>query len=95
MDKETSNQKIAVVRIRGLTGVMHDIDDDLRKLMLYKKNYCVIVSKTAAYVGMVKKAKDYVTWGEIDEKTYNDLIEKRGRKYTDSVSDKKVKNKKQ
>lgn len=91
MDKETSNQKIAVVRIRGITGVMHDIDDDLRKLRLYKKNYCVIVSKTAAYAGMVRKAKDYVTWGEIDEKTYNALIEKRGRDYKDDVSGKKGK----
>ena len=27
---------------------------------------------------MVKKAKDYITWGEIDAETFKLLVEKRG-----------------
>jgi len=83
--------KIAIVRVRGLTGVRYDIDNTLRKLNLYKRNYCVIVPKTDTYVGMIRKIKDYVTWGNIDESTYNALIEKRAKKYTGRVTDRKGK----
>ncbi|MBI2651661.1 uL30 family ribosomal protein [Candidatus Woesearchaeota archaeon] len=75
-----SSEKIAVIRIRGLTGVRHDIDATLKKLRLYKKNYCVVLPKTKDYLGMVNKIKDYATWGEIDEDTYNLLLEKRKEK---------------
>ncbi|MCH8329430.1 MAG: uL30 family ribosomal protein, partial [Nanoarchaeota archaeon] len=60
-------------------------------LGINKKNYCVVVPKTASYVGMVKKVKDYVAWGDVDEETYNKLVEKRGEEYTGRLSDKKGK----
>ena len=85
------NDKIAVIRIRGITGVRYDIDNTLDKLNLYKKNYCVVVPKTSAYMGMIKKVKDYVTWGDIEESTYNTLIEKRAEEYTGRVTDRKGK----
>ena len=85
------DQKLAVIRIRGLTGVRYDIDATLKKLRLDKKNYCVVVPKTPSYVGMIRKVKDYVTWGGIDEKTYNDLIEKRKEEFKGRTSDKKGK----
>jgi len=91
MDNETTEEKIAIVRIRGLIGVKHDIDNTLKKLKLYNKNYCVVVPRTASYVGMIKKVKDYVTWGSIDENTYNSLVEKRAEEYKGRVSDKKGK----
>lgn len=81
------NQKLAVVRVRGLTGVRYDIDETLKKLRLYRKNYCVVVPKNAVYLGMIGKIKDYVTWGELDEKTYKDLIEKRKEEFKGRVSD--------
>ncbi|MBW2976678.1 uL30 family ribosomal protein [Candidatus Woesearchaeota archaeon] len=90
MEKE-KNQKLAIIRVRGLTGVKIGIDQTLKKLKLYKKNYCVVVPKNQSYLGMIRKAKDYVTWGEIDEKTYNALTGKRGEEYTAKVSDKKGK----
>lgn len=65
-NKNTENvdgQKLAIVRIRGVIGIKYDIDETLKKLRLYKKNYCTVVPKNANYVGMVKKVKDYVTWG--------------------------------
>ena len=91
MDNETAKEKIAIVRIRGLIGVKHDIDNTLKKLRLYNRNFCVIVPRTASYVGMIKKVKDYVTWGNIDENTYKDLVEKRAEEYKGKVSDKKGK----
>tara|TARA_Y100000310_G_scaffold342247_1_gene444599 strand:- start:17365 stop:17784 length:420 start_codon:yes stop_codon:yes gene_type:complete len=73
---ETS-ERFAIVRVRGVTGIKYDIDGTLEKLNLHKKNYCVVVPKNASYVGMIKKVKDYVTWGDIDEKTYGALADKR------------------
>jgi len=36
---------------------------------------------------MIKKVKDYVTWGEIDENTYNALIDGRSEEYKGRISD--------
>ncbi|MFH0868462.1 MAG: 50S ribosomal protein L30 [Candidatus Woesearchaeota archaeon] len=88
---ESSEEKLAVIRIRGLTGVKRDIDDTLKKLRLIKKNCCVVVPKTGSYLGMIKKIKDYVAWGEISDEAYKSLIEKRRREYKDRVSDSKGK----
>ena len=90
MDKESkeNDRKIAIVRVRGLIGIKYDIKETLDRLELYRKNYCVVVPRTASFVGMIKKVKDYSTWGEIDEDTYKSLIEKRSEEYKGRVSDK-------
>ena len=75
-EKESGNL-IAVVRVRGSIGVMKEIKDTLNILKLYNKNNCVVVPNTPAYLGMIKKVKDYVTWGEIDDETLNLLKNKR------------------
>jgi large subunit ribosomal protein L30 len=73
------NRRIAIVRIRGGIGIKKPIKDTLAMLRLYRKNSCIIVPNTPVYVGMLKKVKDYVTWGEINEKTFRVLLEKRGK----------------
>lgn len=78
------NEKIAVVRVRGLTGIRKDMKDTLSMLRLYKKNYCVILNNTPSIIGMIKKVNDYVTYGLIDEETLKLLVEKRGEKKKDS-----------
>ena len=69
----------AVIRIRGRIGVRRDIADTLKMLRLHKVNHCVIVPNTETYKGMLNKAKDYITYGEIDKDTLVKLILKRGR----------------
>lgn len=80
-EKET--QKMGVILIRGLCKVDTTIKDAIFSLGLQRKNACVVRPMTPEYVGMAKKAKDYVTWGEIDEDTYKELVEKRGQKTAD------------
>lgn len=78
--KNKMEQKcIAVVRIRGKVGVTSKIEDTMKILRLYRKNYCVVVPSTPAYMGMLQKVKDYVTFGEIDEETFLSLLRKRGK----------------
>ena len=72
-------KKIAVIRIRGSFGVRKEIKDTMNMLRLYNKNHCVVIENSPNNVGMIKKVKDYVTWGEIDEKTFRELMVKRGR----------------
>ena len=78
-----SHPKIAIVRVRGITGINTKIKDTLTMLNLHKKNYCVIVPATPSYIGMIKKVKDYVTYGYIDSETEKLLLEKKAEKSAD------------
>lgn len=71
--------KIAIIRVRGRVGVKKPVKDTLAMLRLHKVNHCVIVDDTPSYKGMIQKAKDYITWGEIDAETLAKLIKKRGK----------------
>jgi large subunit ribosomal protein L30 len=72
--------KIAVIRIRGLEGVKHEINDTLDMLGLYRNHFCVVLEDTPSNMGMIRKCKDYATYGEIDDETYKMLVDKRGIK---------------
>ncbi|MFP4402915.1 MAG: uL30 family ribosomal protein [Candidatus Woesearchaeota archaeon] len=81
--KSDTSKKIAVILIRGLCKVRKDIKDSIIYLNLHRKNYCAIVVNTKDNLGMINKAKDYLTWGEIDLDTYKELLEKRSEKDKD------------
>lgn len=68
---------IAAIRVRGTSGVTRKIRETMEMLRLHKANHLVLVSD--ANRKMVEKVKDYVTFGEIDEKTFTVLLEKRGK----------------
>jgi len=72
------NMMIAL-RVRGRTGIKKDIADTLDMLRLTRINHAVLLSDDPSHQGMLQKAKDYITWGEIDQETLTQLIEKRGR----------------
>jgi len=68
----------AVIRLRGWVKTSKEIEDTLNMLRLKRNNNCVIVPETPQYKGMLKKVKDYVTYGEIDKETLIELLKKRG-----------------
>lgn len=70
---------LAVIRIRGSVGVRRTIRSTLEMLNLTRVNHCVVVPDTPSYKGMLQTAKDYITWGEIDEATLTQMLEMRGR----------------
>src|SRR3989442_3783008 len=47
-------------------------------LRLTRQNHCVIVPENPAYRGMVKKVKDFITWGEVTPEVVAKLLLKRG-----------------
>lgn len=82
-EESKPNKKFAVVRVRGLVRVRKDINYTMDLLRLYRKNYCVLID--AKNIGMIKKVKDYVTYGEIDQETEDLLIKKKGEKTKDNA----------
>ncbi len=68
----------AVIRIKGRVDVKKEIEDTLGMLRLHRVNHCVLVPESPEYLGMLRKLKDMVTWGEIDQKTAVKLFEERG-----------------
>ncbi len=68
-----------VLRIRGSVNTSPELKATMKMLRLERVNHCVIVPKNESYDGMLKKARDYVTWGEIDRNTLEKLVAKRGR----------------
>ncbi len=77
---ETKEGKIAIIRIAGMVKVSKDIADTLYRLRLRRKYVCVIVKPTKDILGMLKKVKYYVAYGEIDKETHDRLVKARGRK---------------
>ncbi len=71
---------LAVVRVRGNVGVRKEIEDTMQMLHLKTVNNCVVVPDTPSYLGMIKKIKDYVAWGEIDKEVFKWMLKKWGRK---------------
>ena len=70
---------IAVIRVRGKAGVNRRINDTLDMMKLFKQNGCVIVPNNPVTLGMLRRAKDYITWGEVDEETVLLLFRERGK----------------
>jgi large subunit ribosomal protein L30 len=73
------DKMIAAVRVRGRTGVNKDINDTMSMLKLTRINHLVLLDPNPSYNGMLVKAKDYITWGEISEETISQIIAKRGK----------------
>ena len=89
--KSNSSDKIAVVLVRGMVNVNEGIKKTLALLNLTRKNHCVVIANNPVNMGMIKKVKDYVTWGSVSEETFNELVSKRGKEYTTRLTDSRKK----
>ena len=71
---------VAAVRIRGPVNTDTPIRDTIKMLNLHRKNYCSVYKSSPSIIGMLKKAKDYITFGEISAELYEKLKKERGEK---------------
>ena len=75
-----NKMKLAIIRIKGQVGLRKDIIETLNRLRLKKKYNCIVLTNPAKeQLGMIKKVKDLVAFGNINEDTYKELVEKRGK----------------
>ena len=77
---EKDSKKIAIVRVRGNIGIDGKINSTLSMLNLHNQHFCTVYSSTPSVLGMIKKVKDYVTWGDVDHDTLQLLNQKRANK---------------
>ena len=68
-----------VVRARSDVKVERSIRETMGYLNLTKVNHAVIIPKNDQYLGMLRKAKDYITWGEATEELVEKMLSERGR----------------
>jgi large subunit ribosomal protein L30 len=73
------NEMFAVIRVRGQVDVNVDVRRTMELMNLTRVNHCVLIPDNEVTKGMLQKAKDYVTWGEIDAATLGNMITVRGR----------------
>ena len=68
----------AVVRIRGRVDVAKEAEDTLKMLKLTRLYRMRIVDDK--FLPMIKKVKDFVTWGEVSDEFVTELTKKRKEK---------------
>lgn len=81
--------KLAIVLVRGTVNMHPDVKKTLELFYLKKKFACVVVPDNKVNRGMIAKIKDYVTYGEIDENTYEAVLKSRGRTIDNKFLDEK------
>ena len=72
-------KRIVVVQIKGLINSPNKVRDTLDMMKLGNTGRCVIIDDRVNYKGMLQKAKDYITWGEINQEMLKYLLTKRGK----------------
>jgi large subunit ribosomal protein L30 len=75
---EDKKKITAIIRISGEVGLKKSIKETLERLRIRRKYSCIIIIPSKEQLGMIKKVKDFVAFGEINEETLKELIEKRG-----------------
>lgn len=70
---------MAVVRVRGVSDVFREINETLKMLHLNRNCHATLIDDRPSYLGMLRKAQNHVTWGEVSKETIGLLLKKRGR----------------
>jgi large subunit ribosomal protein L30 len=71
---------ICVIRIKGRVGLDGGINQTMERLRLGRKYTCVVLDPRKEQVGMIKKLRDFIAFGNIGNDVFEKLIEKRGQK---------------
>lgn len=70
---------IAVIRIKGIVGTNKKVKYSLDRIRLRKKYTCVVLNETPEIMGVIKKIRNFVAYGKINEETLVKLLKERGR----------------
>ena len=76
--KENIPELLAVIRLRGKVNVFYKVQQTLTMLNIRRANYMSLVLSTPSNLGMLKRAKDHTTWGEINQEALEHVLRKRG-----------------
>jgi large subunit ribosomal protein L30 len=80
LDKMSEEAKcLAVIRVRGVSDIFKKIKATLQMLHLTRNYHATLISNKPSYLGMLIKAKNYLTWGEISKENIVLLLKARGK----------------
>lgn len=91
--KAEERKCLAVVKVRGAIRAQREAKETLDMLRIGRTNHAVLVDNRPAFMGMLKRVQNYVTWGEPSKETVALMLQKRGRlaggkKLTDEYAEK-------
>lgn len=78
---------LAVIRVRGTTGIRPQAEKTAHLMRLNRINHLVFLEDNEINRGMLQVAKDYITWGEVEDATVELVLKHRaqlkGHEYLD------------
>jgi large subunit ribosomal protein L30 len=70
---------LAVIRVRGSSGVFREIKETLKMLHLTRNCHATLIDDRPSYLGMLRKVQNQVTWGEVSKDSAVQLLRERGK----------------
>jgi large subunit ribosomal protein L30 len=70
---------LAVIRVRGSSGVFREIKETLKMLHLTRNCHATLIDDRSSYLGMLRKVQNQVTWGEVSKDSTVQLLRERGK----------------
>ena len=71
---------IGIIRIKGRVSIDRDINQTLERLRLGRKYTCVVINPSKEQIGMIKKLRNFVAFGNINSEVFERLINARGQR---------------
>ena len=76
---EEKGRCLALIRLRGNVGIRKEYEYVFKLIHLTRKNHVTLLEETKSNLGMIRKIKDYSTWGEVTSETLLLLLERKGK----------------
>ncbi|RLI08923.1 50S ribosomal protein L30 [Candidatus Bathyarchaeota archaeon] len=76
--EEKGSRLLAVIRIRGTVNVPEPARYTMALLGLHRNCHATLIDDRPSYLGMLRKAQVWLTWGEVDLETLTELLRRRG-----------------
>ena len=74
----TKEKCLAVLRLRGSVSISRELERAFALMHLTRKFSVTLMRESPSNLGMIRKIKDYATWGEASPKIISQLIQQRG-----------------
>ncbi|UCC33644.1 MAG: uL30 family ribosomal protein, partial [Candidatus Bathyarchaeota archaeon] len=76
---EEKHSCLAAIRVRGTSDISSEIKETLKMLHLTRSCHATLIDDRPSYLGMLRKARNYLTWGKISKESIRLLLKKRGK----------------
>ena len=91
----TTEKCFVILRLRGSVGISSELERTFTFMHLTRKFSATLMGESPSNNGMIRKIKDYATWGEASPKTISQLIQQRGylkgnQRVTDEVVEERL-----